>query len=71
MKQRTPTFPDLRSIRESRGGLLADYASQVGVTEGTMSRIERGHFDRLDVRVALGIARVYGVTVESLAAKAA
>lgn len=68
---RKETFPDLRSIREQRDGLLVDYAAQVGVAEGTLSRIERGHFTRLDVRTALGIARVYGVPVESLAKEAA
>ena len=68
MKQRKHTFPNLRSIREGQKALLVDFAKRVGVAEGTLSRIERGHFDRLDLKVALRIAEVYAVPVDSLAA---
>lgn len=59
-------FPNLVGIREEAGATLGDWAPEIGVSSSTLSRIERGYFTRLDLAVALRIARVYGVPVERL-----
>jgi transcriptional regulator with XRE-family HTH domain len=42
MRSTNKQIPPLRSIREARGQLLADTAIRAGITEGGLSRIERG-----------------------------
>ncbi len=54
----------LREIRETRGHRLSDYAERLGVDRGQLSRIERGLIGSLDVGMAWGISRVYGVPLE-------
>lgn len=60
-----PSFPDLRPIREQRQKLLAEYADRLGITEGHLSRIERGLVESIPVELAWGIRRVYGVPLKA------
>jgi transcriptional regulator with XRE-family HTH domain len=44
---------------------LASYAKRLGVTEGHLSRIERGLVPTIPVELAWGLHRVYGVPLKS------
>ena len=49
----------LRILRDRRGQTLAEAAAELGCTDGTLSRIERG--GRPSGPVAAAIERVYGI----------
>lgn len=60
----------LRKIREGRqaldgsGHTQEEYAARLGVSQGHLSKIERGLVESMDVELAWAISRVYGVPME-------
>lgn len=58
-------FPQLRHERQTAGLTLLQAGRHIGKTQSHMSKIERGAVALL-ARDAVTLARVYGVTVDSL-----
>lgn len=58
-------FPQLRHARQAAGLTLLQAGWHIGKTQSHMSKIERGAVALL-ARDAVTLARVYGVTVDSL-----
>jgi transcriptional regulator with XRE-family HTH domain len=57
-----------RAVRIRRGWRQLDVARRVGLNASTISRIERGHLERVPLGTLLGVARVLDIQV-SLAAR--
>lgn len=56
----------IRAARVRRGWRQSDLAAAAGVSESTVSRLERGHIDTLQVRTVRAIARILDIRVEML-----
>ncbi len=57
----------LRAVRRRTGRRQVDVARQAGVSDATVSRIERGELDTINVEVVQRVARAVGVRVEWVA----
>ena len=56
----------IRAARIRRGWRQCDLAAAAGVSDATVSRLERGHFDGVQIRTIRAIARALDVRVELL-----
>jgi len=63
MKQ--PLYNQVAQRRQTLGLTQAELAEQVGVSRQTIISIEKGHYEP-SVRLALGLARILGCSVETL-----
>lgn len=57
----------IRAIRQRRGWRQRDLATRAGVSDATVSRIERGHLDSLSLRTVRVVAHALDVRVDLLA----
>lgn len=55
--------PDLRKARRKKGKTLYECAELLSIDASTLSLIERGKRKKVDVRLALGIESVYGISI--------
>lgn len=63
MATKRTAFTELRKARKGKGETLLVAAKKLGIDAGSLSRIERGHVDRLSVQAAVKIEREYGIPV--------
>jgi transcriptional regulator with XRE-family HTH domain len=55
---------ELKSLREARGWSLRAAADEIGTDQGTLSKIERGRWVRMDVSLAIRIRDAFGIDLE-------
>lgn len=61
----------LRHLRKGNGLTLREAATELGVSEAWLSRVERGHTDSISVDFAMRIKERFGIPVEMWSTKAA
>lgn len=57
----------IRAVRHRRGWRQRDLAARAGVSDVTVSRLERGHLDTLSIRTVRAVASALDVRVDLLA----
>jgi transcriptional regulator with XRE-family HTH domain len=57
----------IRAVRQRRGWRQRDLATRAGVSDVTVSRIERGHLDTLSIRTVRAVASALDVRVDLIA----
>jgi transcriptional regulator with XRE-family HTH domain len=57
----------VRAVRQRRGWRQRDLAARAGISDATVSRIERGHLDTLSIRTIRIVASALDVRVDLLA----